>query len=108
MRPQGKGIGWSEGENLYLDPVAAYATMQTFAHETNDPLAIRQATLWKRFRERGLLLSRDQPRQTNTVRITLQGERRSVLYLHTDSLQQEEPLPIEIPDQPDQPTRKVG
>ena len=89
-QPQGRCIGWLNGDNLYLDPEAAYATVQALAREQNDPIPVTAQTLWKRLHERGLLMTTDQTRQTNTVRHFLGGQRRSVLHLHAHTLQLED------------------
>jgi hypothetical protein len=86
-QPLGKQIGWVSGEDLYLEPVAAYAESQKLATEQGETLPINQRTLWRRMREKGLLSSWDQSRQRNTVRRSLEGVRhREVIHLHADTL----------------------
>ncbi len=79
-----------DGDNLYLDPEAAYATVQALAREQNDPISVLAQTLWKRLCERGFLMSTDQKRGTNTIRVTLGEQRRKVLHLHAHTLQLED------------------
>lgn len=77
--PQGERIGWVDGQDLYLDPDASYRCAQQVA--TIDGLSISARALWKRMRERGLLVSTDTSRGRNVVRVTLQGARRKVVHL---------------------------
>jgi hypothetical protein len=91
-RPQGKRIGWTNGDALYLEPEAAYAEAQDLAREQGDSLPIGARTLWKRLRERGLLASWDATRQRNTVRRRLGGqERGEVLHMRADVLYTQRP-----------------
>src|SRR5262249_23214025 len=39
-QPQGRRVGWLEGEHLYLDPEAAHAEAQKFAAEKGESLAV--------------------------------------------------------------------
>jgi hypothetical protein len=85
-RPQGRRIAWIEGDNLYLEPEAAFAEAQKLAVEEGDSLTVGAQTLRKRLNEKGLLLSRDVARQKLTVRRVLDGVRRDVLHLSAGSL----------------------
>jgi hypothetical protein len=96
-RPQGECVGWVEGEELYLQPDAAYAAVQKQGRDSGDALTVTSTTLRKRLHERGLLKSTDQKRQVLTVRRTLASQRRDVLHLRGDFLST---LPTK-PDQPD-------
>ncbi|MHB1524617.1 MAG: DUF3854 domain-containing protein [Candidatus Dormibacteria bacterium] len=81
-RPQGRRVGWLDGEALYLEPEASYAAAQGMAGEQGESLSVSPRTLWKRLRERGLLASWDERRQRNTIRRKLEGvEAREVLNL---------------------------
>jgi hypothetical protein len=53
--PQGRLVGWVDGENLYLEPESAYAVVQQMARQQQGTLPTTQRTLWKRLAERGLL-----------------------------------------------------
>jgi hypothetical protein len=77
--PQGKAIGWICGDNLYLNPEAAYAAAQELARASNRLLATVPKTLWKRLQEAGMLVSQDDER--HTVRITAAGQRQRILHL---------------------------
>lgn len=83
---QGRCIGWVDGESLYLEPTAAFAEAQELAGKTGEGITISLRTLQKRLHERGLLVSSEQSRQTNTVRKEIEGKRRAVLHLKVDSL----------------------
>jgi hypothetical protein len=84
---QGRRIGWLGGEDLYLEPEAAYAEAQELARHQGESLAVGARTLWKRLRTKGLLANWDQARQRNTVRRTLEGVRdREVIHLRSECL----------------------
>jgi hypothetical protein len=86
-QPLGKRIGWVSGEDLYLEPVAAYAESQKLATELGEALPINRRTLWRRMREKGLLSSWDQSRQRNTARRSLEGvPQREVIHLRACTL----------------------
>jgi hypothetical protein len=84
--PQGRRVGWIEGDHLYLQPDSAYAVAQSLAVEQGESLTTAKQTLWKRLRERGLLASMDVKRQRLTIRRTVDGKRREVLHLQASSL----------------------
>jgi hypothetical protein len=80
-QPQGRRVGWLSGEHLYLEPEAAYAEVQLLAREQGNALAVTAQVLKKRLHQRKLLVSIDEARETLTVRRTLEGIQRSVLFL---------------------------
>ncbi len=82
-KPLGERVGWVEGEDLYLEPEAAYAAVQKQGRDSGDPPVISERTMRKRLHERGLLLSVENSRSTLTVRRMLDGRRRGVLHLST-------------------------
>jgi hypothetical protein len=92
LRPQGEHIGWLDGEGIYLQADSAYAVVQRLARDGGDQLPVTLATLKKRLRERGLLASTEKHRAGDRevgrleVRRVLQGKRRWVLHLNTQSL----------------------
>lgn len=55
LTPHGKRIGWLSGDDLWLDPQAAFSEAQALAVRQNDSIPMSQQTLWKRLAERGLL-----------------------------------------------------
>jgi hypothetical protein len=55
QKPQGKRIGWTDGQTLWLDGEATQATVQAYAREQGGLFEIGKNTLWKRVHEKGLL-----------------------------------------------------
>ncbi len=101
-RPQGARVGWLDGENLYLEPDAAFAAAQRQGRDSGDALTVTKQTLKKRLDERGLLRSKDSGRQVLTVRRALEGSRKNVLHTASDFLV----VSLAEPDQPDQRPEK--
>lgn len=95
-RPQGTRIGWTDGDQLYLDREVAFAEVQKLGRDGGEGLAITAQTLTKRLKERGLLASTEQKRQTLTVRRVLEGQQRNVLHLRASTI-----APVGEPDKPD-------
>ena len=83
---RGERIGWVDGEDLYLEPEAAYAATQKQGRDSGEPLTVAGRTLRKRLSERGLLVSTDHKRGTSTVRRTLESSRKDVLHTFKDFL----------------------
>ena len=106
-QPQGRRIGWVEDEQLYLEPEASYAEAQALAVQQGEGVGVSAQTLRKRLHERHLLAStgKDTGRETLLVRRTIEGQRREVLHLRTDSLTLYTP---QKPDQPDQRPESPG
>lgn len=96
--PQGRRVGWIDGEDFYLQPESAFAAAQALAGEQGESLPVSERTLWTRMRERGLLVAWDATRQRNTVRVTLERMRREVIRLRTSTLF------ANRPSQPSQPS----
>jgi hypothetical protein len=85
-QPQGDRVGWVKGEDLYLEPEASYRIAQAQT-QGGESITIGPRTMRKRLKEKGLLLSTDEKRQTLTVRRTIEGVKdRSVLHLSKHSL----------------------
>jgi hypothetical protein len=84
--PMGDCVGWLDEDDLYLEPVAAYRVVQLAARDSGEPFSTSEQTLKKRLKDRGLLVSTDQKRQTLTVRRTLAGSSRAVLHLRRSML----------------------
>jgi hypothetical protein len=78
---QGTLIGWSEGDDLFLDSTAAFRIATTTAEGSGDPLGITETRLKKRLNEQGQLRTVDPSRQTLTIRKMVNGARREVLHL---------------------------
>jgi len=82
---KGMQIAWIEDNYLYLDPTSAFKAAQEMESDCNR-LSITQNSLIKRLVENGYVVERDEARQRNTVRVTLQGQRREVLKLRNSIL----------------------
>lgn len=94
-RPGGNRVGWVDGEELYLDPIASHMVAQQLARDGEEPLPVSLLVLKRRLKQKGLLASTDS--ETLTVRRTLEEGRRKVLHLHAASLS-----PSKKPGQPGQ------
>ena len=84
--PQGRRVGWVDGDAVLLEPGASYAAAQEMAAVQGESLTVSAPTLWRRLKERGLLASWDRKRERNTIRKKLEGVRREVLHLRAVSL----------------------
>lgn len=84
--PGGRLVGWLDGEDLYLEPEAAYDVAQQVGRDRHEPLGVGDKALHKRLHDQGLLASVDQSRGRLVVRRTLQGEGRVVLHLRAEAL----------------------
>jgi hypothetical protein len=84
-RPQGKRIGWVDGNNLYLEPDSSYTLAQELTKHTGEGLTIGKTILHKRLRDRKLLRTFEGKRGL-TARVTLEGVRQPVLHFHTSDL----------------------
>jgi hypothetical protein len=80
--PLGPCIGWVDGDDVYLDPEAAYGEVQNAAREVGEALPVTEFTLRKRLREKKLLATVDEGRDTLTIRRTIGGVLKHVLHLH--------------------------
>ena len=90
--PKGDRIGWLDSEDVYLDSKAAYRLVQAAGRDSGEVLAVTEQTLKKRLREKNLLASIDQNRETLTVRRRIEGSSKDVLHIHRSVL---------LPDEPD-------
>jgi hypothetical protein len=95
-QPQGDRVGWTQGEDLYLEAEASYHVVQAQS-QGGESISVGAQTLRKRLKEKGVLLSTDEKRQTLTVRRTIEGVKRNVLHLDKDFLFTGTPEP----DKPD-------
>jgi hypothetical protein len=97
---QGRRIGWVDGANVYLEPEAAFAEVQSLAAQQGESMSVSPQTLRKRLHERHLLASTGKEaerRETLLVRRVIEGVRREILHLHAKSLR------LYTPQEPDQP-----
>jgi hypothetical protein len=83
-RPQGRLVGWLDGDDVFLDPESAYAEAQRLGGDQGEQLTLSQRQLHKRLNESGLLASREGKKLT--TRRTLQGAERPVLHLVAGAL----------------------
>ena len=79
-QPQGKRVGWlGEKGEIYLEAESAYKAVQEYARGQGDNITMAQNTLYKRMKERNLIVEHDQGR--NTTRVEINGQRKKVIYL---------------------------
>jgi hypothetical protein len=90
-----KRIGWTDGENLFLEPEESYAVANDLARRKGECLPVSMRSLHKRLKEKGLLATWDQRRERLTIRRTVEGAQREVLHLRADSI-----LPSSLPSKP--------
>ncbi|HAI20685.1 MAG TPA: hypothetical protein DCM14_02080, partial [Clostridiales bacterium UBA8153] len=85
-QPLGDRVGWLDGDELLLDPEAAYATAQKFARDQNASLSVTQRVLWKRLAEKRMLVSAAPGKHVAYTTIPALGKRMYVLHLYAGSL----------------------
>jgi bifunctional DNA primase/polymerase-like protein len=78
---KGDRIGWIEGNDVYLQPDAAYKMAQSMG-TNGEGLTISSRTLWRRMKEEGLLATRDAARETNTIRKTVCAKSEDVIHVY--------------------------
>lgn len=79
--PQGERLGWTDGENIYLDPDGSHKAARQFAEASGQPLGQSKHMLHKLLAERRLLASRSDPGHF-TAKRDLDGKTgRRVLHL---------------------------
>jgi hypothetical protein len=78
IKSHGEQIGWTDGENVYLDPESSFAVAQRLAQDQHDSLPVTPQVLRKRLKEKGYLIM-EGARETVMVRRVLAGQTRSVL-----------------------------
>ncbi|MDA2929331.1 DUF927 domain-containing protein [Acidobacteria bacterium AH-259-O06] len=83
-RPRGTCIGWLDGNDLYLEPDAAFAAAQRLARDQGDSLPVTKNTLWRRLKERGLLASFKEGK--NLARVSIGSKRRYAVHVSADNL----------------------
>jgi hypothetical protein len=94
-KAQGEKVGWTDGSNVYLEPQAAWAAVQRMARDSGEFIATSLPTLKRRLKQRHLLASTDQERESVTVRRSVEGRKREVLHFTTSLLPSTKP---DIPD----------
>jgi hypothetical protein len=83
-KPQGKQVGWVDGNDLFLDPEIAYAEVQRLGEEQGERLALGKQSIYRHLKEMGLLASHERNKTTN--RRVLQGLERAVLHITVGAL----------------------
>jgi hypothetical protein len=80
-------VGWIDGDNVYLDPDAAYKAAREMAVDGSG-VSISVETLKRRLKDQGLLASTDldTKRRSVCVRRTIEGRRREVLHFLASTL----------------------
>jgi hypothetical protein len=84
--PRGNCIGWTDEADIYLEPTAAYQVVQVAGRDAGESMAVSEQTLKKRLREKSLLASIDESRQTLTIRRILAGSKKDVLHFLRNTL----------------------
>ena len=102
-RAKGYRVSWLDGDDVYLDPEAAFAAAQRLAQAQGTSLSISAQTLWKRMYEQGKLASRDDTRIRNVVRKVIAGNRRNIIHISASTLS-----PRSGPNGPNGPRPKVS
>jgi hypothetical protein len=83
LRANGRGIGWVDGQFLYLIPAAAVALAQELAGKLGQPLPAGETTIAQRLDDAGLLCRHDAGRLTTKVPVAGGRRRCWVLALAT-------------------------
>lgn len=89
-QPQGRRVGWVDGENLYLEKEEGFNVAKRVSEAGGEGIAISSTTLCKRLKEANVLRSTDSTRQTNYIRKVLEGATQKVLHLPAQTLIGEE------------------
>lgn len=72
--PRGTKVGWIKDElNVFLDPRISFALAQKLANDSGERIPVTLNVLTKRLKRLNILASVDEPRETNTIRRTIEG-----------------------------------
>lgn len=82
--PQGDRIGWLDGDDVYLQPDAAYRCAQSFGLN-GEGVNVTARTLWKRLREAGHLVTCESE-ERQTIKKQIGESRPRVLHLSKRTL----------------------
>lgn len=101
-RPGGRRIGWLAGDNVYLDPDAAYAEIAAMAGRQLEPLSQSRRTLWTGLFKRGHIdqVSERGGKRRNTVPRIVGGVEKEVISLLTSTVFPNAPTLVGSPDTP--------
>jgi hypothetical protein len=97
--PMGDCVGWVEGDDIYLEPTAAFRLVQAAARDGGEALAISEQTLRKRLNDKHVLASVDAKRGTLTIRRMIGGSLKQVLHFSRQRLLPEAPEDFETDNQ---------
>lgn len=86
LTPGGERVGWVDGRDLYLDFEVAFGVARRKAEESGVPLDIRPVMLKKRLDDQGILVSKEESRETLEIRKVINGESKKVLHVRASSL----------------------
>ncbi len=78
---QGSRIGWTDEDEVYLQPDTAFTVAQQMAREMGDPITVSAQTLRKRMKDEGVLRIDEGRRHRFTIRKNIEGKRHEVLCL---------------------------
>ncbi|HEY7310753.1 MAG TPA: hypothetical protein VH643_15425, partial [Gemmataceae bacterium] len=95
-------------EQVYLEPEASFAEVQTLARDQGESFPISPRTLHRRLNDKRLLASTDPKREVLTVRRVLEGQRRGVLHLHTHLLRSRPDQPDHLNENPEKTSNSDG
>lgn len=84
--PQGRCVGWTDGEQLYLEPSAALAAAKAVGQSLDAPLSASERALSRMLAERGMLSETGTDGRHLKPKRSIAGQRRRVLVLRADSL----------------------
>jgi hypothetical protein len=101
--PHGSCVGWMDDDAIYLEATAAYRVAQMAGRDAGEELGVSEQTLKKRLRDKKLLASIDEKRETLTVRRSICGSTKDVLHfcrstLLLDDAEESDGSNIEIED----------
>jgi hypothetical protein len=86
FRTRGDIIGWVDGDDVFLQPDAAYNAARRFADGTPAPLAVTKYAVHKMLHERGVLLTTGKSGRLTIRKRTLAGN-PTVLHIAAKSLE---------------------
>lgn len=86
LRPMGELIGWVDGEDLYLEPNAAYAVAKLQAQRQGLNIAVGAKALARQLRDAGRLASVEPGQDSHLVRRVIQGVRRRVMHFAAEQM----------------------
>ena len=74
-----------DGDYVFLQPEASY-DMAMELGQRGHTIRIGPQTLWKRMKDKGLLVTTEDTRETNTVRRMVKNKRETVLHLRASTV----------------------